>query len=53
MARAAVDMVRIWKAVKFGGHVGQGLSLYSATLRGCSVDDLISLYGSSGWCPDG
>ncbi|PWQ95763.1 rolling circle replication-associated protein [Leucothrix pacifica] len=50
--RAAVDMVRIWKLCKFGGHVGSGLSLYSATLRGCTFDELAQLFDSTGWCPD-
>ena len=50
--KAGVKMIRWWKYVKFGGFVGEGLTLYSATLRGCSADFLGSLMASTGWCPD-
>lgn len=53
MAQAAVKMVRLWKFAVFGGHVADGLAVYSATLRGCTIEQLISLYDASGWCPDG
>lgn len=53
MAQAAVEMIRMWKWAKFNGYVEQGIALYSATLRGCSIDDLLQLYESTGWCPDG
>lgn len=53
MCMAAVRMIRLWKMTKFGGFVGEGLTLYSATLRGCKPDELDQLFQYSGWCPDG
>ena len=50
----AIKIIRWWKTIKFGGHVGDGLLLYTATLRGCSNDDfLLGAMSLSGWCPDG
>lgn len=53
MCKAAVKMVRLWKFVKFGGYVQEGLTLYSATLRGCTMGELLQLYEFGGWSPDG
>ena len=53
MCRAGVAMVKMWKFAKFGGFVAEGLTLYSATLRGCSESWLDALFEHSGWCPDG
>lgn len=50
--KAAVKMIKIWKFAKFGGFVGEGLTLYSATLRGCDMGMLDQLMGKYGWCPD-
>jgi hypothetical protein len=45
-------MIKLWKFAKFGGFVGEGLTLYSATLRGCDSGWLDQLFDYSGWCPD-
>lgn len=50
--RAGVKMIKLWKFAKFGGFVGEGLTLYSATLRGCDTEWLNQLFDYSGWCPD-
>jgi hypothetical protein len=51
-AFAAVEMIRMFKGGRFGGRVQEGMIFYSATLRGCSIDDLLELYDHTGWCPD-
>lgn len=51
-AESAIRMIRWWKHIKFGGTVGIDLVIYSATLRGCTLDMLSSLMESTGWCPD-
>lgn len=50
--KAGVKMIKLWKFAKFGGFVAEGLTLYSATLRGCSEKWLDQLFEYSGWCPD-
>lgn len=50
--KAGVEMIKLWKFAKFGGFVGEGLTLYSATLRGCDSAWLDQLFEYSGWCPD-
>jgi hypothetical protein len=51
--KAGVKMIKLFKFVKFGGFVGEGLTLYSATLRGAAKGNwLDKLYEYSGWCPD-
>lgn len=51
--RSAIDIIYWWRKIKFNGTIDTDLTMYSATLRGCSVNELCQLMDHTGWCPDG
>ena len=47
--RSAIKMIAVWKFQKFGGIVDSSLTLYSATLRGCSAFEIGQLISMCDW----
>ena len=51
--KSAIEIIYWWRKIKFNGTIDTDLIMYSATLRGCSVNELCQLMEHAGWCPDG
>lgn len=51
--KSAIEIIYWWRKIKFNGTIDTDLTMYSATLRGCSVNELCQLMDHAGWCPDG
>lgn len=51
--KSAIQMIYWWRRIKFNGTIDTDLTMYSATFRGCSVNELCQLMDHTGWRPDG